>query len=162
MQCAKLKITRHFPSLFLHSLFSNSYLSNSSSSNTSSGVYSSLSDSSSLSHHHHHLSITTKCEATLTSSSSQDPASNDLLKSKIPVGIAVGRQRPQVANSSTALASSVAKTSALDAKSDKQSCAQVLPIMSTLMEIDIYLKDVWDEYHLQFACRQSGFISNPI
>ena len=160
MQCAKLKITRHF-SLFLHSLFSNSYLSNSSSSNTSSGVYSSLSDSSSLSHHH--LSITTKCEATLTSSSSQDPATNDLLKSKIPVGIAVGRQRPQVANSSTALASSsVAKTSALDAKSDKQSCAQVLPITSTLTEIDIYLKDVWDEYHLQFACRQSGFISNPI
>ena len=140
---AKVKITRHFH--FLHSLFSNSYLSNSSS-NTSSGVYSSLSDSSSLSHHHH-LSITTKCEATLTSSSSQDPATNDLLKSKIPVGIAVGRQRPQVANSSTTLASSVAKASSLDAKSDKQSCAQVLPITSTLMEIDIYLKDVWDEYH---------------
>ena len=158
----KAQNNKAFSFSFLHSLFSNSYLSNSSSSNTSSGVYSSLSDSSSLSHHHHHLSITTKCEATLTSSSSQDPASNDLLKSKIPVGIAVGRQRPQVANSSTALASSVAKTSALDAKSDKQSCAQVLPITSTLMEIDIYLKDVWDEYHLQFACRQSGFISNPI
>ena len=158
----KAQNNKAFFVLFLHSLFSNSYLSNSSSSNTSSGVYSSLSDSSSLSHHHHHLSITTKCEATLTSSSSQDPASNDLLKSKIPVGIAVGRQRPQDANSSTALASSVAKTSALDTKSDKQSCAQVMPIMSTLMEIDIYLKDVWDEYHLQFACRQSGFISNPI